>query len=605
MEFLNPAALYGFFALPLLLIPYLIRRNPQRLVFSSLILFLQEPSGGTARPWSRLRLPPIFFLQLLLLILLILALSEPVFSVRVSNVAIVLDNSASMQTLEQGTTRFVLAREKARNLLGELGATATVDIYLTVPQLARVNKSTLSPIGAGTMLESLEPYDLPDVLVDYDAVLRQLGRDRKYQRIYFITDRPHHGQSGILRVVSVGQVQGNMAITSFRIGRSSLANSRLEATVTVTNFYPREQRTKVLLRGNRTVLASREITLGAGHSGSVSFEGFAQHTSYEAEIDASDPLIFDNRRFAVPMNTRNLKILGISPRPKALTTLRRIAGVNLDVISPDDYGKSDRSGYDLQIFHLSSPAALSAVPLLLVLPPETNPLVAMGKPVSRAIVSDWREAHPLTRYVNFALLRPPYAHPFRPKLPGDTVIESPSGSLVFAAERKGVRYLVLGFDPFPYLGKENLPISIFTLNFLDWFLRPREAEGIATGEPITLRASEPGTFMLTPKGEKQPLRPGASRFAATFFQGIYRLSHPTGEELFAVNLQGPNESNLSDPRPLELKDEGGDNSTLSTLFYLWPYLLLVSLLLFITEWFFVPRVVRSRFRERRSKSQPA
>ncbi|TAJ91201.1 hypothetical protein EPO44_14570, partial [bacterium] len=82
MEFLNPAALYSFFLLPLLLIPYLIKRRPRRLVFSSLLLLRDFPSRSLGRPWGRLYLPPIFFLQLLLLILLTLALAEPVFSVR-------------------------------------------------------------------------------------------------------------------------------------------------------------------------------------------------------------------------------------------------------------------------------------------------------------------------------------------------------------------------------------------------------------------------------------------------------------------------------------------------------------------------------------------
>ena len=49
MEFLNPTALLGLFALPLLLIPYLARRKPRRLVFSSLLLFLE---GGVKRPPS-------------------------------------------------------------------------------------------------------------------------------------------------------------------------------------------------------------------------------------------------------------------------------------------------------------------------------------------------------------------------------------------------------------------------------------------------------------------------------------------------------------------------------------------------------------------------
>src|SRR5881628_2391295 len=115
MEFLNPGALYGLLALPLLIIPYLIRRKPKRVIFSSLLLLTEPGTRAGGRPLGKLRLPLIFFLQLLLLTLLILALGEPVFSVRPNKIAIILDNSASMQALEDGKTRFALAKEKARN----------------------------------------------------------------------------------------------------------------------------------------------------------------------------------------------------------------------------------------------------------------------------------------------------------------------------------------------------------------------------------------------------------------------------------------------------------------------------------------------------------
>ena len=106
MEFLNPTALLGFLALPLLLIPYLTKTRPRRLTFSSLILFTQSGTPTSRGPWGRIHLPPVFFLQLLLLTLLILALSEPVFSVRPTRIAIVLDNSASMSETFPGWPPF-------------------------------------------------------------------------------------------------------------------------------------------------------------------------------------------------------------------------------------------------------------------------------------------------------------------------------------------------------------------------------------------------------------------------------------------------------------------------------------------------------------------
>ena len=128
MEFLNPAALFGLLGLPLLVIPYLVRRKPHRLVFSSLLLFIESGAQASGRPFGRINLPPIFFLQLLLLALLILSLSEPVFSVRPTRVAVLLDNSASMQAMEDGRTRLSLAQEKIAELIDEIGVHGRIDL---------------------------------------------------------------------------------------------------------------------------------------------------------------------------------------------------------------------------------------------------------------------------------------------------------------------------------------------------------------------------------------------------------------------------------------------------------------------------------------------
>src|SRR5512145_1974065 len=188
MEFLNPTALFGLLALPLLLIPYLIRRKPRRLVFSSLLLFLEGGAQASGRPLGRINLPPIFFLQLLLLFLLIAALSEPVFSVRPTNVAVIVDNSASMQALEGDKTRFALAKEKVGAVVDELAAAGQIDLYFTAPSLAKLNAAALTPAQALAIVKNLQPYDVGDSATDYDQSLSQLAQEQKYERVYFFTD---------------------------------------------------------------------------------------------------------------------------------------------------------------------------------------------------------------------------------------------------------------------------------------------------------------------------------------------------------------------------------------------------------------------------------
>lgn len=591
MEFLHPAALFGLLALPLLVIPYLIQRKPRRFIFSSLLLLVEAGDRPSNRPWGKIRLPWIFYLQLLLLALLILALSEPVFSVRPTQIAIVLDNSASMQTMESGRSRFALAQEKALSVITEVGPAGQIDLYITTPRLDKLKTAPLSPADAAKAIATLEAYDLGEPSVDYERTLTQLARAHNYQRVYLFTDRLARGQSAFIRVTTVGQPQANFALSGFDVRRSSLMNNKLDAVVEAANFSNKDEKVRISVRGSANqVLASRELLLAAGKTAPITFDGIAEHPYYQAEIDAGDALPLDNRRFTAAPLSRNLRILGVSPRPKELASLKGIPGVQIDVIAPSEYEKVERSGYDLEIFHFATPGELPRTAALFVLPPESNLLVDLGTPTANVSVSNWREAHRLTRYVNFSLFRSSYARALKPQTAGEVIIESPNGPLAFAVERQGVRYLALGFDPFPYLGREHLPMSIFTLNLLDWFL-VSGAVSQATGEPIALGALKPGDLMITPKGEKISLKAGYDTFTGTFYQGIYQLDRGNRRELLARNLQDSSESDLRAAAPIELR--GGEANVTGTSMRLsfWPYLLMASLLLLLIEWFVNPRMV--------------
>jgi hypothetical protein len=458
-----------------------------------------------------------------------------------------------------------------------------------------VRAASLGPVEAAAIVGSLTPYDLPDAPIDYQVALSQMAREQKYDRVYLITDHPAVGQADVLRVLTVGQPQDNFAVSAFDISHSSLVGSRLEGTAEVANFSAKDERIKVVLRGGGAVLSSRDLVVEAGKTAAAVFSGLPNHPYYELEIDNRDGLPIDNRRFSVPPAGQNLRILGISPRPQALNSLRSIPGVSLDVIAPQEYDKADRSGYSLEIFHYSTPIVPPANPALFVLPPDNNPLVELARPVSGPIVSGWREPHPVTRYVNFALFRPAFSRPLKPRLSGEAIIESPSGPLALATERRGVRYLVLGFEIFPYLGRENLPVSVFTLNLLDWFFHRSGAERRATGSPLIFGAAPQGSFLLTPRGDKIALDPGANKFPATHFQGLYQFQRGSDRQLFAVNLDNKSESDLRQPTAIAIREASSAAVNASALFSIWPYLLLISLVLLFVEWFVNPRPIRSAF----------
>ena len=590
MEFLNPIALFGLLGLPLLLIPYLIRHKVQRMAFSSLLLFMERGETASAKPWGRINLPPIFFLQLLLLALLIFALSEPVFSIRPTSIAIILDNSASMQALEDSKSRFALATESAGALIGELGAGGKVDIFLTTPRLEKIHAAPLTPAEAAKIIAAQVPYDLAEPPVEYDTLLSQLARQQKYERIYLITDHPARGQSTAARVVTVGRDHANFAVTGLEVQRSSLANARLEALVEVANYSARAEKLKIVLKGSGIELANRVTDVDSGKTAVVSFEGFADHPSYEVEIANRDALPLDNRRFAVAPASRNMRILGITPRPRELESLKTIPGVQIDTVAPNEYAKAERAGYGLEIYHFATPATLPPSAALFILPPESSSLVDLGAPVNNVTPSNWRDPHVLTRYLNFNLFRLAYARPLKPQTAGDIIIDSPAGPLAFATERQGVRYLTLGFNPFPYLGRDNLPMSVFTLNLLDWFFAGRGGNSQSTGEAIFLGKVQSGDRIIVPGGGSLTIKPGAEFFGGAFFQGIYQVKRGDKTELFARNLYGPGESDLRGSAPIVIRSSDQNGTGASVLFSFWPYLLMACLILMLLEWFLSPRI---------------
>jgi len=52
------------------------------------------------------------------------------------------------------------------------------------------------------------------------------------------------------------------------------------------------------------------------------------------------------------------------------------------------------------------------------------------------------------------------------------VVGGDGGALLLKGERGAHRFVATGFNPFPYLGKRNLPMSVLTLNAIKLSRRP-------------------------------------------------------------------------------------------------------------------------------------
>ncbi len=134
MGLLYPGALIFFAIVPALVLAYLARERPARVVVSSVLAFRALRGFRKERYGGKPRFDWMFLVELLLLCLAVLAMAGP-FIVRKSNpIAVMIDNSAAMQVqLPSGATRFDDALKKADAMLSDEDGGGKVSVFVTAP----------------------------------------------------------------------------------------------------------------------------------------------------------------------------------------------------------------------------------------------------------------------------------------------------------------------------------------------------------------------------------------------------------------------------------------------------------------------------------------
>jgi hypothetical protein len=301
----------------------------------------------------------------------------------------------------------------------------------------------------------------------------------------------------------------------------------------------------------------------------------------------------DNKAYAVLPPLKEVPILVVTPSPQMAATLQQIPNVSLQLLSPEDYDPQQVNG-PLVLFHLTAPATLPDANTAFILPPEGNALFPLGRAARHPQVTQWASGHPLTSYITFPLLSPAYGQAFLPVAWCRPVVTATVGPLVLAGEKEGKRYAALGFDLFPYLGKRNLPASIFTLNLLNW-LMGRE------GHPPALRTGETFSFTATTLSVRTPAGEVISAQRRAFpllWQGVYTIEEQGRERTMAVNFSHPEESRLNRVLRLAPPPMVSSSSPEIVSLPLWPFLLLAAFALLSLEWYLNSRARESSLASR-------
>ena len=554
MGFLYPGALVFFALVPALVLAYLAKERPARVTVSSVLAFRalrgfrRERFGG----WPRLDW--MFFAEVFILSLAVLAMAGPFIWKKTAPLAVVIDNSAAMQALTPaGKSRFEVAREKLDAALSAEDGGGEISVYVTAPQPRRVAPPFNTLTDARIALSRIKPTDAPNDQTTLENFLGNLASEARVAKVIFA------GANALaapvptrIHPIAVGDAVANAAIGSFSLRREVLGAAALHASLSIANFSPETRTLELVVTGDGKQIAHAKEALGARETATLEFPAIPPARIYEAKLAPDDALALDNVAYATAGSVKNVSILFISPTPADAAGLNSIPGVEVTAQTPDSYSPGDLGNFDLAIFEYATPKEIPDVNTMLVMPPPGDPIFGLTvTPTAKVQIAGWRTTDTLTDSVNFRLLSLRGGEYFGTHPWMSQVVGGDGGAIVLKGERGAHRFVATGFNPFPYLGRRNLPMSVLTLNAISYLAGLGASSGYRTGQPWLAPAGV--ERVIIPSGSAVAAHPG-TLFTAVSEQGVYELVGAGGAKTpRAVNLADLTESDLSSSAPLKVE----------------------------------------------------
>lgn len=567
------------------LLVYIFRRkgvaNPQ--ITSSLFLLRQLPEYLPSR---KRFIPPLqFWLELIACILLALAVSG-IFSAQTGEqIAIVIDNSKSMAALQvSGDTRLESARRIAQSDIATSPSTSRFTLLTTntrgslTPNTSKDHSQDAPAESASHTLATLktvaQSYE-PDRL---QPLLDTLAASKNYDAVWVYTDKERAGQdvNPRIKVITIPADTTSLSnawidSVTHKVLNQSGSKEVGQLTVTISSAGQGAQSIKASAictdraSGSTFSLAPVPVLFRASTTSTVSLGPLEAPWSYcrvQLQSDTSqskDAITLDDEAWITRSSSQGAITLfsALSPKELGLTSLP------YEVAAADTLSNSRNATQ--AICHRTLPERKTpTIPNLIVMPPSGSKLWSNGSVAPselRALeVTRWDTSHPLMQYVQPALLSIPSATILTCPDSAKPILFASAGALACAGEEGGVRYVITGFELFPFDGLRSPTVSIFTLNALRWLFssdtassgshqgtRPLQGGALQVG-PLALPADIKSVRFIAP--EESTLSRGELRNVTISTPGIIALgkddsSQQDDERLLAANAFSVEESDTS------------------------------------------------------------
>ena len=302
-----PLALIGLVSLPALAAIYLLRNKFRRKTVSSLMLWqLQERSKEGGVKVQRMQLPLIFFLELLILALLVTAATGPRWQMALNSrpLVVVLDDSASMLAAQKvGTPRDqaieavhdLVRRQRFLNIRFVLAGAR--------PSLFR---ETLEATGDVTgALERWRCESASSSVENAIAFAREISREDAHVLVVTDEEPPETLREATrLQWWSFGQQEPNFAFVN---AARSVAEDKDRCLLEIANFSSREGETQLTISAGEKLIRQSTIELGTNDSTRVILNVPRETPGLKAELSV-DGLAADNSVYLLPPLRERIRV---------------------------------------------------------------------------------------------------------------------------------------------------------------------------------------------------------------------------------------------------------------------------------------------------------
>ncbi|HEY3246182.1 MAG TPA: BatA and WFA domain-containing protein [Phycisphaerae bacterium] len=614
MNLLAPWALWFGLVGAAVIALYLLKIKRQRQTVPSLEFWQALAGQVRARSlFQRLKRWVSLFLWLLIVTCLMLALGNPVLTlgkVKPRSIVVILDNSASMQTLEdaaQGITRL----KQAVAALDEMLARRPVDdewMLIDAARQARVLVSwTRDRRSVRDAARSVQPHLGSADLSAARELAADLLADKPEPTIVVLSDGAA-GQVDLLAAKdstlvhwAIGKADDNLGIALLRV-RPHRQQAVHYAQIRVVNACSNEVSSQIVFELDGSTTAVEPFTIaGRGTWEKTVPVNRPQGGVLRAYIDRPDALAADNEAFAIlePLRPARVRLV-CSPREafffeQALLAMEPLVDPEAShTLTLEEYERAGNAGEpaDLTIFNNSAPKNLPASGAFIFVNawPADLPARITGI-LEHPTISIARRDHPLTQYLSMNVATVTRAAEVLLTERATILADSNTGSpLIFLVQQPDRMSLCLAFDVL----ETDLPFRnafpVLLRNAVVHLVSQQQAwvrDQYAIGEPIESLRSLPAGLEQVAAGRLEKnqqvrettldVRNGAFRYDDTAAAGPLRFRIGEETAYAAVTLNDENESRIAPTGARAAEDAERQLALSGRLFSTVPWVALATI----------------------------